>query len=50
MIDVVNAELDTPDHANAVVQLLNEYALDPMGGGKGLSEYVKANLPSELAN
>ncbi|MBM0740745.1 GNAT family N-acetyltransferase [Phormidium sp. CLA17] len=49
MIEVVNADLPTPHHANAVVQLMNQYALDPMGGGKGLSEYVKANLPAELA-
>lgn len=49
MIEVVNADLYTPHHAKAVVQLMNEYALDPMGGGKGLSEYVKANLSTELA-
>lgn len=49
MIEVVHADLHTLYHAKALVQLLNEYALDPMGGGKGLTEYVKANLPTELA-
>ncbi|WP_292860561.1 hypothetical protein [Nostoc sp. LPT] len=32
-----------------MVKLMDEYALDPMGGGKGLSDYVKANLRVELA-
>jgi GNAT superfamily N-acetyltransferase len=49
MIEVIQADLYMPHHANAVVQLLDEYALDPMGGGEGLSESVKANLPTELA-
>ncbi|WP_444997825.1 GNAT family N-acetyltransferase [Aliikangiella sp. IMCC44359] len=35
--------------ANALVELLNIYALDPMGGAKPLSEDVKYNLASELA-
>ncbi|WP_243458495.1 GNAT family N-acetyltransferase [Nostoc sp. UIC 10630] len=38
-----------PSHAEAMVQLMDEYALDPMGGGKGLSDYVKTNLSAELA-
>jgi GNAT superfamily N-acetyltransferase len=49
MIEIVEADLSTPSHAEAVVQLMDEYALDPMGGGKGLSDYVKANLSAELA-
>lgn len=49
MIEIVEADLNVPAHAVAVVQLMDRYALDPMGGGKGLSDYVKANLPAELA-
>nr|WP_254923807.1 GNAT family N-acetyltransferase [Pseudanabaena sp. SR411] len=32
-----------------MIQLMDEYALDPMGGGQGLSNQVKLNLPAELA-
>ena len=48
MIEIVIANLSLPIHADAMVQLMEMYALDPMGGGKGLSEYVKKNLPVEL--
>ncbi|AFY81862.1 GNAT family N-acetyltransferase [Oscillatoria acuminata] len=49
MIEIIEADLNLPAHAAAMVQLMDTYALDPMGGGQGLSEFVKANLPSELA-
>jgi GNAT superfamily N-acetyltransferase len=49
MIDIVEADLSLPAHAEAMVQLMDQYALDPMGGGQGLSSYAKANLPAELA-
>lgn len=49
MIEIVEADLNLPAHAEALVQLMDAYALDPMGGGRGLSNYVKANLPAELA-
>jgi GNAT superfamily N-acetyltransferase len=48
MIEVVEADLMLPEHASAVVQLLDEYARDPMGGGKALPPFVRANLVSEL--
>ncbi len=48
MIEVSPADLSIPTHGLAVVQLMDEYARDPMGGGTGLSEYVKANLIAEL--
>ncbi|WP_373525905.1 GNAT family N-acetyltransferase [Nostoc sp.] len=48
MIEIVEADLSLPAHADAMVQLMDKYALDPMGGGKGLSDYVKANLRAEL--
>ncbi|NEU81415.1 GNAT family N-acetyltransferase [Nostoc sp. UIC10630] len=49
MIEIFEADLSMPSHAEAMVQLMDEYALDPMGGGKGLSDYVKTNLSAELA-
>lgn len=45
---VVIADLENPQHAEAVVHLLNEYAEDEMGGGCGLSETVKHRLVPEL--
>ncbi len=49
MIDIVKADLSLSAHAKALIQLMDQYALDPMGGGQGLSDEVKANLPTELA-
>lgn len=48
MIEIVEADLNLPTHADATIKLMEAYALDPMGGGKGLSDYVKANLIIEL--
>jgi GNAT superfamily N-acetyltransferase len=48
MIDIVKADLNLPTHAEATIKLMDAYALDPMGGGQGLSSYAKANLPAEL--
>ncbi len=50
MIEICIADLSNPDHAQAVVQLLNEYALDPTGGGQGLSDYAKTHLVAELSS
>jgi len=41
---IVPANLDSPEHADAIVWLLNEYATDPMGGASPLSQQTKANL------
>jgi GNAT superfamily N-acetyltransferase len=49
MIEIIEADLNMLSHAEAIVQLMDAYALDPMGGGEGLSDYAKANLPAELA-
>jgi GNAT superfamily N-acetyltransferase len=49
MFEIVTADLSKPAHANALVELLNIYALDPMGGGEELSNYVKENLAATLA-
>jgi len=48
MLTVVEANLANPKHAQALLQLLNEYAMDPMGGAEPLTDHVKANLVSQL--
>lgn len=42
------ADLHNPDHANTVVQLLDAYAMDPMGGGEALSTYARTNLIAQM--
>ncbi len=48
-VNVYLANYADPTHAQAVVDLLDAYAQDPAGGGKGLSAFVKSNLVNELA-
>ena len=48
MLSIIEANLNNPEHANAVLYLLNHYALDEMGGGEPLSDFVQNNLISEL--
>lgn len=47
-IEIIKADLSVVSHGNAIVTLMDEYARDPMGGGKGLSNYAKTNLISNL--
>ena len=46
---VCQADYANPVHAAVLVQLLDMYARDPLGGGQGLSEFAKTNLVSGLA-
>jgi ribosomal protein S18 acetylase RimI-like enzyme len=48
MIEIINADLSLPRHAEALVILLSEYALDLMGGKEALPEFAKKNLAAEL--
>jgi len=48
VIEIVEADLSRRAHAEATLSLLDQYAGDPMGGGKGLSEYARTNLIQEL--
>lgn len=48
MLEIVEADLGLSAHAEATLQLMDLYARDPMGGGQGLSDYVRANLIAEL--
>jgi ribosomal protein S18 acetylase RimI-like enzyme len=48
-IDVLTLNYQDPQHAKDMLFLLDNYALDPMGGAIALSQTVKDNLASELA-
>lgn len=48
-LTVLPVDYHHPLHRAALVQLLDAYARDPMGGGEGLSEEVKARLCDDLA-
>lgn len=50
MFEIREADLNQPEQAAALVALMDEYARDPMGGGEGLSDAVKAALPQALKN
>lgn len=47
-IQIVTVDFAVPGHRVALVDLLNCYALDPMGGGRALSEQVREALPEAL--
>ncbi|MGV6817694.1 MAG: N-acetyltransferase family protein [Thiotrichales bacterium] len=46
--NIVEIELNNPEHASALVGLLNAYAQDEMGGGATLDENVRRNLVPAL--
>jgi GNAT superfamily N-acetyltransferase len=46
---IQQAEYANPEHAAAIVSLLDAYARDPMGGGHPLSDFARAHLVSALA-
>ncbi len=47
-MNIIEVDFSDPNHSEAIIKLLNEYALDPMGGGRKLSDHVKNNLAKEL--
>jgi ribosomal protein S18 acetylase RimI-like enzyme len=46
---VCRADYHRPDHAHALVMLLDAYAQDVAGGGKPLSDFAKTHLVPALA-
>lgn len=48
-IHIEQADYKNPNHAQAIINLLNAYACDPMGGGHPLSQAVQTTLVGELA-
>ncbi len=48
-VEIVQVDYLNPQHAKHMIELLDCYATDPMGGGVALSDYTAQNLVSELA-
>ena len=48
-ITIKRADYTNPAHAQDIIEMLNIYALDPMGGGQALGSHTKENLVSELS-
>ncbi len=49
MTQIVNADFSNVHHSSAIVALLNEYAMDAMGGGQQLADFVKKNLITAIS-
>lgn len=49
MLDCRIADYANPNHAQAIVELLDAYARDPMGGAEPLSAFARAHLVESLA-
>lgn len=47
-IEIIRADYHNEQHAQDVVMLLNEYAVNQMGGGEPLSEYTQQHLIENL--
>lgn len=47
-IEVINADLENKQHAEAYLALMSHYASDPMGGGEDISDFAKQHLISTL--
>ncbi|MFW6348454.1 MAG: GNAT family N-acetyltransferase, partial [Cyclonatronaceae bacterium] len=47
-IHVFIADYENPEHAEAIITILDAYSRDPMGQGKPLDKYVRENLIPEL--
>ncbi len=48
-IEIIQVDYDNPQHALHMIELLDCYATDPMGGGVALSDFTAQNLVPELA-
>jgi GNAT superfamily N-acetyltransferase len=47
-INIVHADLNNQQHAEAYLALMSHYASDPMGGGEDISDFAKQNLVTSL--
>jgi len=48
-IEVIRADYANPEHAGQIVELLDHYARDPMGGAQPLGDYARRHLVAQLA-
>ena len=47
-VEIVEADLATPAHVKGVVEVLDSYAADPVGGGEPLSKEARERLAPAL--
>lgn len=50
MIEIIKCDFKNTLHRQKVVDLIDAYMQDPMGGGRPMSHYTRANLVEGLAN
>ena len=48
MIHIIRSKLIDPEHAAALMRLMDEYASGPTGGGQALRAYTRAHLAATL--
>ncbi|MBW1642262.1 MAG: GNAT family N-acetyltransferase, partial [Deltaproteobacteria bacterium] len=48
MLNIFEADLSNDTHAGAIIELLNLYAMELVGGGEELQGFVKKNLIPKL--
>lgn len=48
-IEIIQADYSNEQHAKAIAYLLNQYAIDPMGGGKAFDKETVNNVAFELS-
>ena len=48
-VEIIQSDYNNPKHAHHMIELLDCYATDPMGGGVALSDFTAQNLVPELA-
>ena len=48
-IELVRIDYNNEQHGRDLVFLLNAYAVDPMGGGEPLTDFVTENLAQTMA-
>lgn len=48
-VEVIHIDYNNAQHAKHMIELLDCYATDPMGGGVALSDFTAQNLVPELA-
>lgn len=48
MLHIIKADYDNTLHAGFIVELMDDYAQDEMGGGEALTDFVKENLVKEM--
>ena len=49
MTEIVRADFSSKRDSDSIVYLVNEYAIDEMGGGEELSDFTRSNLVAELS-